>query len=69
MLWGGVSYYGLSTLSILEGNQNARGYCGVLEEGLLDFADKSSVKTRRLPMIMRLFIPQLHKIMFAVVEC
>lgn len=35
-------------MGILEGNQNARDYCGVLEEGLLEFAAQKLCENRTL---------------------
>ena len=38
MVWGSMSYYGLSDLTVIKGNQDSKGYCETLETGLLDFA-------------------------------
>lgn len=38
MLWGAMSYYGLSNLCVVRGNQDSAKYCKVLQRGLLPFA-------------------------------
>jgi len=38
MLWGAMSYFGLSNLHVLDGRQDAKAYCRNLEQGLLGFA-------------------------------
>ena len=37
-VWGAMSYYGLSDLIVIKGNQDSKGYCETLEAGLLDIA-------------------------------
>ena len=38
MIWGAISFYGLSIMVTVEGNMNSEGYCRYLEDYLLPFA-------------------------------
>ena len=38
MIWGAISYYGLSNLEGINTNMNSTGYCNILQRSLLPFA-------------------------------
>lgn len=45
MIWGGISYFGLSELVIVPGNQDSKKYCQVLRQGFLPFAAETLRET------------------------
>ncbi len=40
MLWGAMSWYGLSSLVVVNGSINSEQYCSILEAGLLPFVEE-----------------------------
>ena len=42
MIWGAISYYGLSNLEGVQNTINSNRYCAILEEALLPFLPKRS---------------------------